>query len=61
MPIQEVGRLSKESGDAQTKAALSACIATEIRNGRDPAQAKAMCYSMIREKTGQALAPKEGE
>jgi len=58
-PIPEVDRLSKEAGDAQVKAALSSCIATEIRAGRDPDQARATCYSMIREKTGKELAPKE--
>lgn len=58
MPVPEVEALSKASDDAQTKAAISACIATEIRTGRDPDQAKAMCYSMVREKTGKELAPK---
>ena len=57
MPVPEVEALDKTSGDAQTKAAISACIATEIRAGRDPDQAKAMCYSMVREKTGKALEP----
>lgn len=51
MPIPEVDRLSTTSSDAQSKAALSSCIATEIRNGRDPDQAKAMCISMVKEKT----------
>jgi hypothetical protein len=59
MPIPEVDKLEKTSSEEQTKAALSSCIAQEIRSGRDPAQAKAMCYSMIREKTGKGLAPKE--
>ena len=51
-PQQEIERLSPASSEAQKKAALSACIAQEIRAGRDPEQAKAMCYSMIEEKTG---------
>lgn len=53
MPILEVEKLTKDSADAQVRAAISACIATEIRAGRDPDQAKAMCYSMVREKTGK--------
>ena len=59
MPIVEIERLEKTSSDAQVKAAISACIAQEIRNGREPDQAAAMCYSMVREKTGKGLAPEE--
>jgi len=50
MPIPEIERLERESTPEATSAAISACIATEIRNGRDPDQAKAMCHSMAREK-----------
>ncbi len=53
-------KLTKESGEAQVKAALSACIAQEIRAGREENQAVAMCHQMVRDKTGKALAP-EGE
>jgi len=60
MPIPEIEALDKASSDTQTKAAVSACIATEIRAGRDPDQAKAMCYSMARDKTGKELAPAGG-
>ena len=60
MPIIEIERLDKTSSDAQAKAAVSACIAQEIRNGREPDQAKAMCYNMVRDKTGKALAPQGG-
>lgn len=52
MPIPEVDKLAPRSEEAQIKAALSSCIATEIRAGRDPEQAKAMCHSMIEERTG---------
>ena len=58
MPVQEIERLSKSSSSGQTRAAISACIATEIRNGRKPDQAKAMCYSMAREKGAQV--PQQG-
>ena len=47
-----VDRLEKGSDKGRVSAAISDCIATEIRAGRDPEQAKAMCYSMAREKTG---------
>ena len=60
MPFIEIERLDKTSSDAQAKAAVSACIAQEIRNGREPDQAKAMCYNMVMDKTGKALAPQEG-
>ena len=53
MPIPEIDSLAKTSDEAQVKAALSSCIATEIKGGRPPDQAKAMCYSMISEKTGK--------
>lgn len=53
-----VDKLSKDSSDAQVKAAISDCIATEIRGGRERDQAVAMCYSMARDKTGKELKPK---
>ena len=58
MPIPEITRLTKDSGKAQIDAAISSCIATEVRAGREQDQAAAMCHSMVREKTGKALAPK---
>ena len=53
-----VDKLAKESGDAQTKAAISDCIATEINRGKPQDQAVAMCHEMARGKTGKELAPK---
>jgi len=61
MPTPEVEALTQISDDAQTKAALSSCIATEIRAGRSAEEARAMCYTMIKEKTGKELAPQGGE
>jgi len=58
MPHPEIEALTAGSEEAQTRAAISACIANEIRAGRDPEQAKAMCYNMVREKTGKELSPK---
>jgi len=53
-----IDKLSKDSSDAQIKASISDCIATEVHNGRDQKQAIAMCYSMAREKTGKELGGK---
>lgn len=53
-----VDALRKESSPAKVRSAISACIASEIRGGRERDQAIAMCYSMARKKTGKALAPK---
>ena len=55
MPIPEIKKLAKDSESPQTKAALSACIAEEIRNGTEPDQAQAMCYQMVKDKTGKEL------
>jgi hypothetical protein len=52
MPVPEIEALSSNSGDAQVKAAISACIAQEVRAGREQQQAIAMCYSMAKERTG---------
>ena len=60
MPQPEIEALSKGSPESQAKAALSACIAAEIRAGRTPEEAKGMCYGMVREKTGKELAPEGG-
>jgi len=51
-----VDRLEKGSNDAQTKAAISDCIATEMHNGKPQEQAIAMCHEMARNKTGKELA-----
>jgi hypothetical protein len=59
MPQPEIDRLEKGSNDAQTKAAISACIAHEVRNGKEQDQAVAMCYAIARKASGQELAPKE--
>ena len=53
MAITEIDKLDQSSGDPQRKAALSSCIATEIKNGKDQTQAAAICNSMIREKMGE--------
>lgn len=55
MPIPEVDKLDQASEDAQIKAAISSCIASEINNGVDRDQAIAICYSMVSKKTGKTL------
>ena len=52
MPHAEIERLEKGSSKAQISAAVSACIANEVRGGRDQQQAIAMCSEMARSKTG---------
>jgi len=59
MPNPEVEALDKSSGEAQVKAAISACIATEIRAGKTPDEAKGMCYGMVKDKTGVGTVPGE--
>lgn len=62
MPIPSIEALRKTSGEAQIKAAISSCIATEMKAHPDWGQDKcvAACYSMAREKTGKGLKPKGG-
>jgi len=60
MPVPEIAALSETSMDAQIKAAISACIATEVKAGRPQDEAVAMCHEMVRGKTGKELAPKGG-
>lgn len=52
MPHPEMERLSQDSEKAQVDAAVSACIAAEVRAGREQDQAVAMCMGMARDKTG---------
>jgi hypothetical protein len=55
MPVPEITRLSPTSPEQQVKAAVSSCIATEVKLGTPQDQAVAMCYSMVKEKTGKDL------
>ena len=51
-----IDRLTKGSSEAQTKAAISSCIATEVNAGTPQEQAVAMCHAMARKK-GAPVAP----
>ena len=61
MPVPEIEALDKNSSDAQVKAAISSCIATEVNSGREQEQAVAMCHDMARDKTGGKPAAPGGE
>lgn len=60
MPIMEIERLSKESSPEQTQAAISSCIAAEVRGGMEQQQAIAACHSMAREKGAPVPRPQGG-
>lgn len=60
MPIQEIERLSNDSSSAQTQAAISACIAQEVRGGMEQSQAIVACHNMAREKGAPVPQPKGG-
>jgi len=56
-----IDRLEKESSPEAIKAAISDCIATEVRGGMPQDQAVAACHEMARKKTGgQPEAPGGG-
>ena len=61
MPIQEIERLSKDSSPEQVQAAISACIAGEIRNGMPQDQAIAACHEMVRTKGAPVAQPQGGQ
>lgn len=61
MPIVEIERLNRGSSEAQTKAAISSCIASEVHGGMEQEQAIAACHEMARRKGAPvAPAPKGG-
>ena len=60
MPVPEIERLEKASSKEQVSAAVSACIAQEVRAGREQDQAVKMCHEMARGKTGGKPAAPEG-
>jgi len=60
MPQPEIEALSKASNEAQVRAAISACIAAEVRAGTPQDQAVAMCHEMARGKGAPVPEPKGG-
>lgn len=61
MPVPEIQGLNKSSSPAQTQAAISACIASEIRGGMEQDQAVAACHQMARDKGAPVPAPPGGK
>ena len=55
-----VDDLKPESKKGQVSAALSDCIASEMRNGTPQDQAIAMCHEMARAKGANVPEPKGG-
>ena len=53
-----VDNLTRDSSDEAVDEAVSSCIASEVRGGRQTDQAVAMCHEMARDKTGKELKPK---
>ncbi len=52
MPHPEIERLEPTSSTQTKGAAVSACVATEVRNGMPQDQAVAMCSQLAADKTG---------
>lgn len=54
MPLTmgEFDKLTSEADEAQRKAALTACVAEQVRAGRSAEDARRVCEEMLREKTG---------
>jgi len=47
--------------EGQVRAAMAACIAMEIRAGRDPEEAKDVCYERIKNRIVRGSHPQEGK
>lgn len=56
-----VDDLNERSSKGQVSAAISDCIATEMRNGKEQDQAIAMCHEMARRKGANVPQPKGGQ
>jgi hypothetical protein len=52
MPIPEVESIEKDSSESTKKAAMSACVASMVREGTPQDQAVAICADMISKKAG---------
>lgn len=51
----------KSTPEGQLRAVMAACIATEIRAGRNPDEAKAVCYERIKNRIVRGSHPREGK
>lgn len=61
MPVPEIKALRKTSSPEQTKAAISSCVATEVRGGMPQDQAVAACHEMARGQGAPVPEPKGGK
>ena len=61
MPVPEIKALNKASSAEQTRAAISSCIATEVKAGTPRDQAIAMCHKMARERGAPVAEPEGGK
>ena len=55
-----IDKLSRDSSPEATKAAISECIAQEMRGGMEQGQAIAACHEMARKKGAPVPQPKGG-
>ncbi len=55
---REIEMLQPNAPDAQRQAALTACVAEQVRAGRTPEEAREMCEAMIREQMGEGTEPR---
>ena len=51
----------KSTPEGQLRAVMAACIATEIRAGRNPEEAAAVCYERIKSRIVMGSHPREGK
>jgi len=51
----------KSTPEQQVRAVMAACIATEIRAGRDPDEAVVVCYERIKSRIARGSHPREGK
>ena len=55
----EVDKLGQGAEQGQIKAAISDCVATEMRNGKSQEQAVAMCMAQAKDKVNGGPTPQQ--
>ena len=51
----------KSTPEGQVRAVMAACIAMEVSAGRDPDEAKAVCWERIKSRVVRGSHPREGK
>ena len=51
----------KSTPEGQLRAVMAACIAMEVRAGRNPDEAEAVCYERIENRIARESHPREGK